>query len=151
MRPLPTAKHPRRRRGGLLLAFVLFAGSCGVLQVDGAGPLDGEWLVERIVVDGLDLTPESGAIVLRIDTPNSTLAGRTSCQQIFGSFTIDGDGRATFTVPTPPGLECSEAAQFEQDTLIAALERSATWSGDATAAVDLVRADQSLVRITRLG
>ena len=135
----------------LCAALCLLLASCGVLQVDGPGPLDGEWLVERIVVDGIDITPESGAIVLRIDSPNSTLAGRTSCQQIFGSFTINGDGKATFTVPTPPGLDCSEAAQFEQDTLIAALERSATWSGDTGSTVDLVRAEESLVRLSRLG
>ena len=139
-----------RRLAGLLATLVVAATSCGVLQVDGPGPLDGEWLVDRIVVDGADLTPESGAIVLRIDTPNSTLAGRTSCQQIFGSFTIDADGKATFTVPTPPGVDCSEAAQFEQDLLIAALEQSASWTGDAGATVDLVRPDQSLVRISRL-
>ena len=139
-----------RRLAGLLAMLVVAATSCGVLQVDGPGPLDGEWLVDRIVVDGADLTPESGAIVLRIDTPNSTLAGRTSCQQIFGSFTIDADGKATFTVPPPPGVDCSEAAQFEQDLLIAALERSASWTGDAGATVDLVRPDQSLVRISRL-
>ncbi len=149
MRSRPAGKLPIPLLG-LLVILVAAASSCGVLQVDGAGPLDGEWLVDRIVVDGADITPESGAIVLRIDSPNSTLAGRTSCQQIFGSFTIDAEGKATFTVPNPPGVDCSEAAQFEQDLLIAALERSATWTGDASATVDLVRADQSLVRISRL-
>lgn len=143
----------RALRIRLVAALVLVATTatgCGVLQVDGPGPLDGEWTVSRIVLDGADLTPESGAIVLRIDSPNSTLAGRTSCRQIFGSFTITSDGRATFTVPTPPPVDCSEAAQFEQDLLIGALERSATWSGDTGATVDLARTDESLVRLERL-
>ncbi len=136
------------------VALVMVSAGCGVLRVDGNGPLDGEWLVERIVLDEVVLEPADGSIVLRIDTPDSALVGRTSCGQLFGSFTIvDGGvdgGRATFTVPTPPPVECSEAAQFEQDLLIGALEASSTWSGDVTGTIELSTTERSSVRIVRL-
>ncbi|MFV0258029.1 MAG: hypothetical protein ACK5PP_06235 [Acidimicrobiales bacterium] len=127
---------------GLLGGCLLLSG-CGTAGgTDAAAP--DAYTVTNLVVHGQTVEPVTALI--EIDRTYGDLVIDTDCGTALGAVALHDDGRAAVSLPGGSDRPCDPATRTGVDTLIAALERTATWSESASAIV-FSNADRDVITI----
>jgi hypothetical protein len=127
----------------VVAASALAVGGCGSddAAAEPSGPtvaaaeLGGTYEVRQLEVAGVEATIDEagldgGAVTLTIDAEFGGLRIDTACGTLLGSFTLEADGRAGFTVAGGSTRECSPSAADQRDSLVGPLGRVDTWTTD---------------------
>ncbi len=137
LQPRPTSW--RRLLIGFLLALVVSAG-CGssdgfddepVGPVDG-GPrvadarFEGTFEIVDVMVDGVEIALDQRPII-EIEAEFGGLTVMPGCNTSFGSFSLDEDGRASFTVTGGTEIDCGPLAD-QETAILTALATVDQWS-----------------------
>lgn len=128
------------RRLPTLIAGLAFAiSACGAdTAVESTGTAsglpDGTWQVSQLMVaEPTDLPAEP--IRFQFVNVGASMRIDTGCHRLFGSYTFEDDGAASFTVPGISTNECAPAAQALEDTLLAVLQSVSSWEGSQQALI----------------
>jgi len=133
------SNHGRRFLAGLILALVLISGCGSADEFDDEpiGPIDdgprvadarfdGTFEIVELIVDGdavaLDQRP-----TIEIEAEFGGLTVMSGCNTSFGSFSLDEDGRASFTVTGGTEADCGPLAD-QETAILAALAAVDQWS-----------------------
>lgn len=145
----------------LVLALGLLLTACGASETDPDGlggdaagqqprvadlAFDGEFFITSITVDDQPVEVATTARIT-LETEFGGLRVEPACNTFFGSFTIDQDGTASFTVTGGSSQDCGPFTGQEQ-AVLAALESVDSWveidggfrfDGQSGASVSLTR------------
>ncbi len=136
LQPRPTPW--RRFLTGLLLAIVVITG-CGSDGFDNEplGPVDdgprvadarfdGTFEIVGVALDGAEMALDQRPM-MEIEAEFGGLTVMPGCNTFFGSFSLDNDGRASFTVTGGTEIDCGPLAD-QETTILAALAAVDQWS-----------------------
>lgn len=84
----------------------------------GIGVLDGGWV----------LASQDRLIVLDVDDATSTVTVHTDCNDRFGSYTLDPNGTASFSLPGATKRACEDGATKLEQTTVETLEDVTSWT-----------------------
>lgn len=128
------------RRLGLVLALgvsaLLFAVGCGATPAvessgdPATGLPEGRWVVTLLEIDGQSVDLAQAAIRLEMLNVGSSLRVDTSCHRLFGSYTFNPDGAASFTMPGVSTNECAADDQAIENAFLLVIESVSSWQGD---------------------
>lgn len=140
--PRPLAAR-RLRLGSVVaaVALVVVLGGCGASDDGGGGPVgpaddgprvadarfDGRFDIVEVVLDGTDV-PIGQEVTLDIEAEFGGLTVRPGCNTYFGSFSLDDDGRASFTVTGGTEMDCGRLTGQER-AILDALDAIDHWEG----------------------
>lgn len=124
------------RRFALIAATALGMASCGTTELDVDTTFDGTWSVAALASDAGAVDLAGQPIEIEIDTGEAAVRGRTTCQALFGSYTLGLDdeedteagGEASFTIPSPEAsADCEPMARSVHIDVVDALESVTQW------------------------
>lgn len=91
---------------------------------------EGQWSVTLLEVDGRSVDLAQAAIQLEMLNVGSSLRVDTSCHRLFGSYTFNPGGEASFTMPGVSTNECAANDQAIEDAFLMVIESVSSWQGD---------------------
>ncbi len=91
---------------------------------------EGRWLVTTLEVESQTVDLAQAAIRLEMLNVGSSLRVDTGCHRLFGSYTFDPNGSASFTVPGVSTNECTADDQAIEDAFLLVIESVSSWQGD---------------------
>jgi heat shock protein HslJ len=123
----------------LAAGFVMMG--CGTAELAVEPTFDGTWTVTELASGGTAVDLVGQPVEIEIDTGQAAVRGRTNCQRLFGSYTLDGadessaqsngaegGGDASFTIPSPEAsADCAAADRAVHIDLVEALESVTLW------------------------
>lgn len=122
------------------IALAVVTAGCSGTELEIEATFDDTWTVVVLANEGTTVDLTDQPIEIEIDTGEAAVRGRTTCQQLFGSYTLvdegENSGDASFTIPSPAASGACEAADRAVHTaLVDALESVTQWQREASTLV----------------
>lgn len=117
----------------LILSGIASCGEAPAVESSGdpeTGLPEGRWTVDRLELEGRPVDLSAAAVRVEMLNVGSSMRVDSGCHRLFGSYTFEPNGNASFTVPGVSTNECSADDQAIEDAFLVVIEEVSSWQGD---------------------